>query len=172
MLGVTPYMSVMNRREFTASLAALAAAPALPFAAPAVATTAPIPAGAYAWAQLIARAQAKCTPAMLARHLSLDPAQAQTLFAQMIRDNVLRAPGLAGSAQAVQPINATGQTQSLTRKLTRNLRKQLDTADRPAPLVKDEPPRIGCPSDTADTQAEETPHARPNEPLQKGPRQG
>ena len=164
-----PYIYTMNRREFTASLAALAAAPALPFAASAAAPAASLPPGAYAWAQLIARAQTKCSPAMLARHLSLDPAQAETLFGQMVRDNVLRAPGAAGTAQAVQPINATGHPQGLTRKVTQHLRAQLDHSASAAPLVKDEPLGLGCPDPSEDTQPEETCHARPNQPLQGSP---
>ncbi|WP_370400010.1 hypothetical protein [Sulfitobacter sp. JB4-11] len=159
----------MNRREFTASLAALAAAPAVPLAATAAPATAAIPPGAYAWAQLIARAQAQCSPAMLVRHLGLDPAQSNALFAEMVRDNVLRVPGLAGSAQAVKPINATGRMhRPLSDKVTQRLRAALDDPDRIPTLAKDEPPGLGC----ADDPAEETSDARPDEPLQGRPRQG
>ena len=75
----------MNRREFTASLAALVAAPALPLGLPASVAAAPaVPPGAYAWAQLIARAQNRCSAEMLAQTLNLEPGTARVLFNDMV----------------------------------------------------------------------------------------
>lgn len=158
----------MNRREFTASLAALTALPALPVGASAIAPpAAAVPPGAYAWAQLIARAQNRCSPAMLARHLRLGPDAAQALFQQMVRDGVLRAPTLGGLAQAAQPIKMPGaMPKTIGQKVStwRDVLGRAGTADAPAPLVKDGEPCLGC----ADQNPEDDQHASADKPVQKG----
>ena len=136
--------------------------------------TAAVPAGTYAWAQLIARAQNRCSPAMLARQLRLEPQAAQQLFADMLRDGVLRAPTGAGVAQATQPINATGHhTPSLRQSLTK-LRDTLLSEEPPAgargastPLAKSEEPRLGCIGDK-----KEDADASPDQSVQKSSQGG
>ncbi len=168
----------MNRREFTASLAAVGFLPTLPIATQAVATTAPtVPAGAYAWAHLIARAQTKCSPAMLARQLHLSPEVARHLFNTMISDGVLKAPSAAGIATATKPINATGTDHSLARRLHSNLKGALDSnlprtqervQSREPPLAKDAEPCLGC--DTP--QTEDLRDASTNQSVQESPERG
>lgn len=162
----------MNRREFTASLAALAATPALPISAiaPAAATPiAAIPPGTYAWAQLIARAQNRCSPAMLARHLHLDDRTAKHLFETMLRDGVLRTPGAVGIARAAKPIDTSGtRTPGLTTKLRSRLKQALKPQADTPPLVKADGPALGC----ADTIAEDDTDARTDQPVQESPQAG
>lgn len=166
----------MNRREFTASLAALAAAPLLPLQALA-AGQAPtvVPTGAYAWAQLIARAQNTCSPDMLTRQLHVAPDAAQAMFNDMLRDGVLRTPGATGIARAVKPIDATGTSRCLSKRITSKLRdlaeeRSLEEEERDDahPLVKADDPRLGCDK----TQTKDTDHASPNQHLQESPEQG
>ncbi|MGC1496227.1 MAG: hypothetical protein WA790_10485 [Sulfitobacter sp.] len=168
----------MNRREFTASLAALGFLPALPIAVPAVAATAPnMPAGTYAWAHLIARAQTKCSPAMLARQLHLSPEVAQHLFNTMVSDGVLKAPGIAGVAKAAQPINATGVEHSLAKRMRTRLKDYVDgtQSDDPvqaqrtdAPLAKDAEPCLGCET----PQTEDQTDASTDQSVQESPQRG
>ncbi len=155
----------MNRREFTASLAALATTPVLPIgvSAAAVPQSAVVPAGTYAWAQLIARAQNRCSPTMLVRHLRLSEDAAQQLFNEMLRDGVLRAPGAAGVAQAVQPINATGSSETNILSKLRNTLPAEDQMDAASPMVKDDTAGLGCPETTAENQTD----ASETEPLQE-----
>jgi len=158
----------MNRREFTASLAALAATPALPMVISAAAApqSATVPAGTYAWAQLIARAQNRCSPAMLARHLRLPTDAATALFNEMVRDGVLRAPGIAGVAQAAQPINATGTRAKPLRKL-RDLIRPDTQSDKAPPLVKD----ADLPLECDETALKEDHDARETQSVQSRPQE-
>lgn len=159
----------MNRREFTTSLAAIAATPALPLSVGAATAAQPaiVPAGTYAWAQLIARAQNRCSPAMLARQLRLTEGAAEKLFSEMIRDGVLRTPGSAGVAQAARPINATGKpAQSVVSKL-HSLMSSEEQRDEPPPLVKDDSAGLGCP----ETLAEDPTDASETEHLQESPQE-
>lgn len=160
----------MNRRQFTALLAALPVTKLLPTTlTAAVAPQSPaVPAGTYAWAQLIARAQNRCSPAMLARQLHLGTDAAQHLYDQMLRDGVLRAPGAAGVARAAQPIDATG---TAPRDLLSRLRRWMpseEQGDEASALVKDAEPCLGC----TEPQTEENPDASPDEPLQESPQRG
>jgi hypothetical protein len=163
----------MNRRQFTATLAALPVTNLLPL--PLTAATVPqsvsVPAGTYAWAQLIARAQNRCSPAMLARHLRLDPATAGQLFHELIRDGVLRMAGPAGIAKAVQPMNATGRPAPSLRASVSKLRKLIpdeEPADQPTPLVKDAEPCLGCGNLSAEDHAD----ARQTQFVQESPPAG
>jgi hypothetical protein len=158
----------MNRRQFTASLAALAAAPAIPFSAARAAPVA-IPPGTYAWAQLIARAQNGCSPAMLAQHLRLSAPVADQLFRDMIADGVLRAPGLAGAAQAAHPIELPGTTRNITNKLAHKTRDALKRlAPETDPLANPAQPRLGC----GETIQEDAADARPDQSVQESPERG
>lgn len=166
----------MNRREFTTRFSALATVPFLPFPVSATAMaapSAPVPAGAYAWAKLIAQAQNRCAPGMLARQLHLAPEAAEQLFAKLIHDGVLRAPGAAGIARAAAPIDGSGTASGLNRQLADSLRIMLDRAvpaeapddDDTNPLVKDTPACLGC----ANTPTEDAANASPNEYVQDRP---
>ncbi|MFK7834617.1 MAG: hypothetical protein AB8B60_00220 [Sulfitobacter sp.] len=163
----------MNRRQFNLSLAAGAAAFSAPLGVTAAVApqTASVPAGTYAWAQLIARTQNRCSPAMLMRHLRLSPDAATALFNEMIRDGVLRAPGAAGMARAVQPINATGAKAPTLRETVAKLRDRFvhePQNDAVPPLVKSDEPSLGC----AEHQTEDETDASTQEPVQTGPQTG
>tara|TARA_R110002094_G_scaffold60570_4_gene71218 strand:- start:639 stop:1142 length:504 start_codon:yes stop_codon:yes gene_type:complete len=167
-------MNPMNRREFTTSMAALAAAPALPLPAAAPRTAAQIPTGTYAWGQLIARAQNTCNPAMLARHLRLDADVAHALFDTMLRDGVLRAPDIAGLARAAQPLDPTGtglRPGGLLRRkaktLIADIQDREERSDDPDPLVNDNSKGLGC-----DQPTKEAADARTDQPVQESPARG
>ncbi len=157
----------MNRREFTTSLAAVFAAPALPLAARTPAIAAPaVPPGAYAWAQLIAQAQNKCSPDMLAKMLHLKPEVAQILFKDLVVDGVLQMPGRTGIAKAANPFDTTGFKNSATQKLKTKAKDALERVlspeeqgDEAAPLVNPDQPGLGC----IQTQSEDETHASPDQ---------
>lgn len=162
----------MNRRQFNASLAALAGAASQPFmtARTAMAARAALPAvppTTYAWAHLIVRAQNNASPAMLARHLNLDKAVADQLFGQLIQDGVLRAPGVAGVARAVAPLDPTGgsSTGSTLRKRLTEAWDALGTKDTETPLANQEDTALVC----AQTVQEDATDARTEEPVQGSP---
>lgn len=158
----------MNRRQFTASLAALLAAPALPFSAARAAPIA-IPPGTYAWAQLIARAQNGCSPAMLAQHLRLSAPVADQLFREMVRDGVLRAPGVAGVARAAHPIKVPGTQHDIAGKLVKKTRDTLKRLTQETdPLANPAQPRLGC----AEMTQEDAAHASPDQSVQESPERG
>lgn len=96
----------MKRRDFTKSLAALVAAPAIPMkafaAAPAataslsVATTPNL----YTWSAMIARTQGRCSADLLAKTLHIDTSQATNLFNRLVANNVVGTANAAGIAKA------------------------------------------------------------------------
>lgn len=97
----------MNRRSFTASLAALFAAPALPAVAslaPATAVT-QTTATQYATAKLLVRAHNSCSPAMLQRLMRVESAIARELNALLFDRGVISAAGAQGSSIALNPLN-------------------------------------------------------------------
>lgn len=166
----------MNRRQFTASLGAVSGTPALPFtSAQAViaATVTPIaPPKAYAWAQLIARAQATTSPAKLARLLRVSPDVAQDLFDNQACDGILRTPSAAGIAQASHPLQTTGHSATMPKAIRTRLGKLMDQTKQaphdPPPLVKSNDPALVC-SETAEKDHTD---ACTCEPLQESPRCG
>lgn len=96
----------MNRRDFAKSLAALGLAPALP-SLPAAAAPAPAAAAftpyMYGLGAHLARSTGGCSAAILARKLSLAPAAAQAMQAQLLRQGIVTAPNAAGLAIASEP---------------------------------------------------------------------
>lgn len=124
--------------------------------------SAAVPAGTYAWGALIARAQNRCDPAMLARHLCLADNIADQLFNDLIRNGVLRTPGVAGIAQAARPINATATPRRAPLDKLSQFMASEDQKDEAAPLVKDDSISLGC----ENTQPEDTPDASPHQHLQ------
>lgn len=109
------------------------------------AVPATFPPTAYAWAHLIVRAQKRTSPAMLARHLRLTPEVAGSLFDQLISDGVLRAPGAAGVARAVSPLDLTARKVARRSGLRQEIRRALDsTQDEPDPLAIPEESGVGC----------------------------
>ncbi len=161
----------MNRREFNTSLAAVAAAPFLPLPGAAASRSAVVPAGTYAWAQLIVRAQNKCSPAMLAQHLRIAPDTAHHLFNDLLRDGVLRAPGATGIAKAALPIDATGNAAPPLRRSLAKLRDLIPQEEHnhdARPLVKDDPTCLVCDN----TQPEEASHASTPQSVQSSPQEG
>ncbi len=159
----------MNRREFTASLAAFAAAPTLPIALPAAAATpAALPPGAYLWAELIARAQNACSPSMLANHLSISTTASQQLFNQLLRDGVIKAPSLAGVAQAAKPLQTAGAEHTIVGKAAKKV-TDWPKNDASAPLANTEQAGLGC--DDAEN-LEDDADASPTKPPEESPQSG
>ncbi len=156
----------MKRREFTASLAALAATPAIPLAAPAAAKApAALPPGAYLWAELIARAQNACSPGMIAKHLRISSTAAERLFNQMLHDGVIKTPGLGGVAQAAKPMQAVGTEHTVLRKAAKEVTNWAE--DKTAsPLVNTEQAGLGC-NDA--TTPEDPTHASSDQPPEESP---
>lgn len=100
----------MNRRQFTQSLAALFAAPALPAVSLAATPTGAAPAAAYFWADYMTRMHTRCTPDMLAPFFKADKTLAKTIHSQLVRENVLTASGHAHpNLLAKQPAKTFGQ---------------------------------------------------------------
>lgn len=166
----------MNRRQFTASLGALSGTAALPLApaqaaVPAAAALA-APPKVYLWAQLIARAQANTSPAMLARLLWLSPEVAQSVFDNLVRDGVLRTPAVTGIAQAVQPVQATGHSVTTPQAIRTRMEKLMEQAKQiqqePQPLVKADAQAL----EYGETAELDQADACPCEPLQESPRCG
>lgn len=108
----------MNRREFTASLAALVAAPALPLPAATRAAAPALPPATYLWADLIARSRGSVDAGFLARRLGLTSDMAHSVMDQLITDGVLKTPGLTGLAKASNPIRFDARP---TTKMARSL---------------------------------------------------
>ncbi|QUJ76446.1 hypothetical protein KDD17_16435 [Sulfitobacter albidus] len=154
----------MRRRSFLAGLGALAGSALVPFArvrAAAVAAPA-IPPTARAWATLIVRAQGRSSPAMLARHLGLTPAQANALFSSLLREGVVQAPGAAGIARATAPLQTTGRTATRAAALRARLAR---AATATQALVKDAPV-----AQSPVEQDEDQTHAGTDQPLQESAR--
>lgn len=100
----------MNRRQFTQSLAALFATPALPAVSLAAAPTGTAPAVAYFWADYMTRLHNRCTADMLAPFFKADKALAKTIHSQLVADNVLTVSGHAHpNLLAKQPAKTFGQ---------------------------------------------------------------
>ena len=166
----------MNRRQFTASLAALVATPALPLAARMPITAAPVvPPGAYAWAELIARSQNTCSPKMLAKLLHLKPEVASVLFKDLVSDGVLRMPGSTGLAKAAQPFDTTGFAHSNAQRLktkAKEIAKRTfegdEQADDGPPLVNHDETGLGC----DETQPEDRADVSPDQPTKEIPEGG
>jgi hypothetical protein len=93
----------MNRRQFNKSLAALAAAPAMP---PHMASGIPAPAippALYAKASHFARLWRVSSADAMQNILSVDQPMAQAVFAKLQSDNILGIPDAHGVAQCVMP---------------------------------------------------------------------
>lgn len=157
----------MNRRQFTTSLSALTGAAALPF--PVAGVMAPaVPPSTYAWAQLIARAQVKVSPTMLARQLHLSPEVAHSLFNTLIRDGVLRAPSAVGIAQAARPLQATGYSATKRQAVLSRMEKLIQQATPTEPLAKDDDPALVC----SNTAEKDNVDASTREHIQESPQSG
>ena len=118
----------MNRREFTASLAALVTSPTLPLpVAPAAA--APVAATnsmAYMFADLIARSRGSVDAGFLARRLQLPTDAASQIMGDLAANGVVRAPGLGGVARAVSPFEFQLPLQSPKTDMADTMRDALD----------------------------------------------
>jgi hypothetical protein len=124
----------MNRREFTASLAAAIAAPALPLSAMAPASAAPValPSGTYLWAEFIAKARGHVDAGFLARRLQLSPMQAAQVMQDLVSNGAVRSAGLTGMAEATKPFRFPTQTsRSASAQL---LDKLQETAEPTSPI--------------------------------------
>lgn len=116
----------MNRRQFTAALGALFAAPALPSMATAAASS---PQNLKI-ATLLARSHNRCSPEMLARLMRLDTATAKGLHSTLLRQGViLSAP--VGPSMAAHPTNTNCITNEAFRpsNMLQKLAKLKERAD-------------------------------------------
>ena len=98
----------MNRRQFNASLGALAAAPLMP-ALPASAATAPTALSAtaarmYPWAAQYARVHGQASAATLASAFKIPPHIAAEVSAQLVAKGVAT-PAAGATLRAVQPVD-------------------------------------------------------------------
>lgn len=160
---LSPYVIPMNRRDFTRSLAALAAVPALPLpaisAAPAAAaTTAVAPPNLYAWSAMIARVHGVCSPSMLMTFLNIDAGQAHALTSKLMTNGVIGASNGIGVSQV---------TDSLAGQMPPRVGGDVVKGQVPKPkqIVKDVGQKPGPPEhQTFEHQDEEIPQADPNEP--------
>jgi hypothetical protein len=158
-------MTRMNRRQFTASLGAVATLPLLPLpTAAAVSATAQLPPAAYAWAHLYARAQPTMSAAKLAQYLRVDASVAHQLFGKLVSDGVLGAPSALGSASALKPFQQPTAMPTHARDVFQQIRKTADT------LVKDDPVVLDADDHTDPMQ--ENPDASPDQHLQEIPSRG
>ena len=140
----------MNRRSFTASLAALFAVPALPAGASLVPAAAPQTAVShYTTAKLLARAHNRCSPAMLQRLLRVDSAIATELNAMLLKRGVISAAGAQGVSMATAPLN----THCITNEAMR--------ASNVAQKLKDAKEKLDQLSDALETPEAETAQERP-----------
>lgn len=100
----------MNRRQFTQSLAALFATPAVPSLALPTVSTGTAPPAAYFWADYMTRLHTRCTPDMLAPFFKADVKTAKIIHSQLVAENVLTASGHAHpNLLAQQPAKTFGQ---------------------------------------------------------------
>ncbi len=101
------YIKPMNRRQFTASLGALSAAPLLP-ALPVAAASAPVlsPSAAriYPWAAQYARVHGQASAATLASVFKIAPQAAAEVSAQLLAKGVVTSSA-GGALRAVQPVD-------------------------------------------------------------------
>lgn len=93
----------MNRRDFTKSLAAAAASPALPVKALSMAAGPVVPAALYAKAAHWARMWHISTIATYRNILGVDQDLAEAVFAQLQDDGLLTKPDRSGFAYAARP---------------------------------------------------------------------
>ncbi len=93
----------MNRREFTKSLAAVAAAPALPAKALSMAASPVIPTALYAKAAHWASMWHISTIATYRNILGVDQDLAEAVFSQLQSDGLLTKPDRSGFAYAARP---------------------------------------------------------------------
>ncbi len=140
------HVVTMNRRSFTASLAALFAAPALP----GVASLAPSAVSQsavshYETAKLLARAHNRCSPEMLQRLLRVDAAIARKLNAMLLKRGVISSAGARGALIAVEPLNThcitneAMRASNIAQKL-RDAKAQLDKLTRAMDAPEQENP--------------------------------
>ena len=91
----TSYISVMNRRRFLQSLAAVFSLPAMPAvslapATAAVPTAAAVPANARFWAIYMSGLHGECTPQTLQNLLHIPEIDARRYISQLISDGVIK----------------------------------------------------------------------------------
>lgn len=102
----------MNRRQFTQSLGALFAAPALPpISIPTASVATALPPTAYFWAHYLTRMHAVCTPEMLAPFFKSDLTLAKTIHAQLVSEHVLMTSGHPHPNVMAQRANAAQRTE-------------------------------------------------------------
>lgn len=118
----------MNRRDFNTTLLGGAAFSTLPAASLGATANAVSRDPLLAWATAIANAQNRASPALLARQLSVPIETAQTLYATLINDAIIRAPAAGGIAKAANPIrmSLTKSTHNLGKPLLKTAQGALD----------------------------------------------
>ncbi len=92
----------MNRRQFTKSLAAAFAAPALPLPALGAPASAGIPNAARFWAIYMTRLHGDVTPGMLTQMTGIDPIETRAIRAKLLADKVISPTGFIRKGFASQ----------------------------------------------------------------------
>lgn len=92
----------MNRRDFTRTLMAAIAAPAMPLPAMAKPATVAVPNAARFWAIYMTRLHGDVTPGMLTQMTGLDPSQTSAIRAKLVADNVISPTGFIRKGIASQ----------------------------------------------------------------------
>ena len=110
-------MLLMNRREFTKSIAAAGIAPLVPLPAGATASVAKVAPNfspfSYMWSAHYARLKGDCSAEILAGRFDLAPDVAREINRRLIKNGVISVPNALGISKATTPhlsgIKTTGQ---------------------------------------------------------------
>ncbi len=114
----------MNRRQFTARLAALAAAPALPVKVLASAGTT-IPNPARFWAIYMSHLHGTCPPVSLAKVTGVSPSIARGYLSRLVAEGVLTPSNVLGRTVMAKSAQPMGKSKAAHGRLQKFLHKEI-----------------------------------------------
>lgn len=117
----------MNRREFTGSIAALLATPALPFSAKAAATV--VPAKARFWAIYMSHLYGSCSPHLLSQITGESAAVTKGYLNSLISQNIIKPTRIAAKAIGGSQKTITDQSQNAFEKMKSYVTENDETFD-------------------------------------------
>jgi hypothetical protein len=141
----------MNRRQFTASLAALAAAPALPAKALA-SVSAAIPNPARFWAIYMSHLHGTCPPAVLAKVTGVSPSIARGYLSRLVAEGVLTPTKVVARAVTAKVAQPMGKSKAASARLKKFLHKE----------ILDKDAKTDCDSPSVNHNQAELGHDEPN----------